>query len=392
MKILFLAPQPFFEVRGTPLAVRAMVAELARLGHQVELLTYPQGTAVDLGNVRHLRSLPLPVGRVKPGASFAKLILDVPFLVAAKWRLMTGRYDVVHAVEEAAHLIAPAAHLLRVPLVADVDSSIPHQLRYSGFARRGPILWAARALESFALRHAVAAITVCRSLTDVVREAAPRTPVFQIEDPPLVTAVTTDLARLGELRARLSLGPLPIVLYTGNFEKYQGVSLLVETSARVDGATFLVVGGRPGEVEKLRAVAAMAGVSDRVVCTGARPPTELADYLGLADVLISPRTEGTNTPFKLYTYMASGKPVVATRIESHTQVLGDDTAFLAEPTAESLAAAVREAILHPAMAAARAAAAQALLGREYSQERYAQKVTAAYAEIERRIAARRGAR
>ena len=109
-------------------------------------------------------------------------------------------------------------------------------------------------------------------------------------------------------------------------------------------------------------------------------------------MLISPRTEGTNTPFKLYTYMASGKPVVATRIESHTQVLGDDTAFLAEPTAESLAAAVREAILHPAMAAARAAAAQALLVREYSQERYAQKVAAAYAEIERRIAARRGAR
>ena len=46
-----------------------------------------------------------------------------------------GRYDVVHAVEEAAHLAAPLARLLRLPLVVDVDSSIPDQLRESGFAR-----------------------------------------------------------------------------------------------------------------------------------------------------------------------------------------------------------------------------------------------------------------
>ena len=73
------------------------------------------------------------------------MILDIPFIGHAKWRLVVGRYDVVHAVEEAAHLIAPVARMLRVPLVADVDSSIPHQLRYSGFARRGPLLWLAGA-------------------------------------------------------------------------------------------------------------------------------------------------------------------------------------------------------------------------------------------------------
>ena len=49
--------------------------------------------------------------------------------------MAVGRYDVVHAVEEAAHLAAPLARLLRLPLVVDVDSSIPDQLRDSGFAR-----------------------------------------------------------------------------------------------------------------------------------------------------------------------------------------------------------------------------------------------------------------
>jgi len=61
LRILFLAPQPFFEVRGTPLAVLAMLRALTGLGHQVDLLTFPQGAPVDLAGVRHRRSLRLPV-------------------------------------------------------------------------------------------------------------------------------------------------------------------------------------------------------------------------------------------------------------------------------------------------------------------------------------------
>jgi hypothetical protein len=180
LRILFLAPQPFFEVRGTPLAVQHMTRALAALGHDVDLLTFPQGEDAPAEGVRHRRSLRLPVGRVKAGPSFAKMALDVPFVAEAVLRLAFGRYDVVHAVEEAAHLVAPFARLLRVPLVMDVDSSIPDQLRYSGFAARGPILWAAEALERHALRHSAAAVTVCASLTDGVRRRAPAVPVFQV--------------------------------------------------------------------------------------------------------------------------------------------------------------------------------------------------------------------
>jgi len=181
LRILFLAPQPFFEVRGTPLAVLHMTRALVALGHQVDLLTFPQGEPAPTEGVRHLRSLRLPVGRVKAGPSFAKMALDVPFLAEATWRPCFGRYDVVHAVEEAAHLIAPFARLFKVPLVMDVDSSIPDQLRYSGFATRGPLLWMAEALERHALRHSAAAVTVCASLTDGVRARAPQVPVFQVE-------------------------------------------------------------------------------------------------------------------------------------------------------------------------------------------------------------------
>jgi glycosyltransferase involved in cell wall biosynthesis len=382
LRILFLAPQPFFEVRGTPLAVRHLVQALAALGHEVDLLTFPRGEPAPLSGVRHLRSLDLPVGRVKAGPSLAKMTLDVPFVLEAAARLARRRYDLVHAVEEAAHLVAPFARLLGVPLVADVDSSIPDQLRYSGFATRGPLLWMAESLERHALRHAVAAVTVCASLTEGVRDRAPGLPVFQIEDPPL-----TDHRRLpGQaevdgLRRELGLSGGPIVLYSGNFEPYQGVELLVEAAPEVPAALVLFMGGETGEIERLRARTRELGVAERCVFAGKRPPSELPLFLATASVLASPRRIGTNTPFKLYTYLASGRPIVATRIASHTQVLDDGLAFLVDPTPAALAAGLRAVLESPDDARARADRALALFEREFSEERYREKVARAYAAI-----------
>jgi glycosyltransferase involved in cell wall biosynthesis len=380
LRILFLAPQPFFEVRGTPLAVRAMVRALAGLGHEVDLLTYPQGAPVDLGPVRHLRSPRLPVGRVRAGASLAKLALDVPFVAAAAWRLARGRYDLVHAVEEAAHLVAPIARVLGVPLVVDMDSSIPDQLRDSGFARRGPLLWTAQALERHALRASAAVITVCDSLTRSARERTPHGRVFQVEDPPLVAASAPQAAAEGRaLREALGVGAEPVVLYSGNFEPYQGVDLLVEAAARVPEARFVFMGGEPAEIARLSVRAAAGG--GRCVFTGKRSPAELPAFLAAADVLASPRRTGVNTPFKVYTYLASGKPLVATRIATHTQLLDDTLAILTDPTAEGLAAGIRFALTEPDEAAARARRARALIEREYSAERFAEKVRRAYAAL-----------
>jgi glycosyltransferase involved in cell wall biosynthesis len=387
LRILFLAPQPFFEVRGTPLAVLAMLRALCGLGHRVELLSFPQGEPVALPGLVHRRSLRLPVGRVRPGPSLAKLVLDVPFMLEAFWRMAVGGFDVVHAVEEAAHLAAPVARLLRLPLVVDVDSSISDQLRYSGFATRGPLLWAARRLERHALNRAAAVITVCSSLSEGVRRTAPAAPVFQIEDPPLTGPdhPVTD-QEVAALRASLGLDDRPVVLYSGNFEPYQGVELLVDAASRVPAARFLFVGGEPAEVAALRERAGR-GADERCRFLGKRAPSELPRFLALASVLASPRTHGANTPFKLYTYLASGKPLVATRIASHTQLLDDSLAFLVEPTPGGLAAGIEQALGTPAEAAARARRGRELVEREYSAARHAEKVRNAYAAIAAGLAA-----
>ena len=380
LKILFLAPQPFFEVRGTPLAVLAMVRALTALGHRVDLLTYPRGEDVAIDGVRHRRSLALPVGRVPPGASVAKLALDVPFMAQAYWRMAVGRYDVVHAVEEAAHLAAPVARLLGLPLVMDVDSSIPDQLRHSGFAARGPLPWAAARLEDHALRHAAAVITVCRSLTEGARARAPGARVFQVEDPPLIDEPHADAGAVADLRRSLGLGAGPVVLYSGNLEPYQGVELLVDAAAELPQAWFVFMGGEPAGIAALRS---RSGAGARCVFVGPRPPSELAAFLGLADVVVSPRVRGENTPFKVYTYLASGKPLVATRLPTHIQLIDDSMAFLVEPTASGIAGGIRAALADPREAAQRAARGRALIERDYSAHRFAEKVARAYADLSR---------
>ena len=368
-------------MRGTPLAVLAMVRALAGLGHTVDLLTYPRGTDLSVPGVRPLRSLSLPVGRVRPGPSFAKLALDVPFMLEAWGRMLLGKYDVVHAVEEAAHLAAPVARLLKLPLVMDVDSSIPDQLRYTGFATRGPLLWAAERLETSALASARTVVTVCTSLTDGVRRRAPAAEVFQIEDPPLVDAeAPPSAAEVATLRTALGIGRGPVVLYSGNFEPYQGVPLLADAAALLPELWFVFMGGDADAVAAVRARLAAARAGARCVFTGTRPPSELPAFLALADVLVSPRVRGENTPFKVYSYMASGKPLVATRIATHTQLLDDTLAILVEPDPEAIAAGIRLALTDPS-ARKRAQKARELLEREYSPRRFREKVARAYSGI-----------
>jgi glycosyltransferase involved in cell wall biosynthesis len=149
----------------------------------------------------------------------------------------------------------------------------------------------------------------------------------------------------------------------------------------VPEAQFVFMGGEPAQVAQEQRRAAALGGGGRCVFAGKRPPAELAAFLALADLVVSPRCRGVNTPFKIYTYLAAGRPLVATRIPTHTQLLDDTLAFLVDPTAEALAEGIRAALADPAEAGRRAQRGRALVEREYSRTRYAEKVRAAYAAL-----------
>ena len=113
-----------------------------------------------------------------------------------------------------------------------------------------------------------------------------------------------------------------------------------------------MAGGKPDQVEKARRQARAAGIDDVTIFAGERPAEEMPAYLLACDVLVSPRSRGTNTPLKIYQYLRSGKPIVATRLLTHTQVLSDETAILTGASPREFADGIIAALQDPARAAA----------------------------------------
>ena len=375
MRILMIAPEPFFEPRGTPFSEYHRIRALVELGHTVDLVTYPFGRDVSLPGLRVFRSLRPPFVRdVGIGPSWRKVPLDVFVAASAFRRALAGRYDAVHSHEEGSWFGVLVAGMLGVPHLYDMHSSLPQQLQNFAYSRSRFLASVFKRLERFVIGRSRVVIVICPQLEDVVREIDAAVPTVLIENAP--GAADTAIAGSGAtVRAKLNLRPdTPVVLYTGTFEAYQGLDLLFASMRPVlqamPATRLVLAGGRPEQVEEARRTAARLGIADALIFAGQRPAEEIPSFLDAADVLVSPRSLGTNTPLKIYQYLQSGKPIVATRLLTHTQVLDDDVAFLTETTPDGFGAGLLTALSDPERARRVGARARQLAESKYSYEAY----------------------
>jgi len=382
MHILLLAPQPFFRVRGTPINVRNMATALGEAGHQVDVLCYPFGEDFEAPGVRILRSPGIwGVKDVPVGPSLPKIPLDCLMFLKAIPLCMKHDYDVIHGIEEAGFMAAALARWRKTPFIFDMDSCISDQLKYSGKLTWKPALRFIERLERRTMKRSAFVLTVCQALSDTVHRMAPKAKVVQIEDAPLEETFVPMPERAASLRKELNLEGRNLFVYTGNLEPYQGLDLLLdalsESSMEQFNGCCIIVGGEPEQVEHYRNRVTERGLIDRCIFLGKRPLSEMPAYLTLADVLISPRTQGENTALKVYTYMQSAKPIVATRLPTHTQVLDDTCAYLCEPTATDFAEGLMVAGKDTA-ASDRGAVAAARVESDFSLAVFKRRVTEAY--------------
>ncbi len=387
MHILMIAPEPFFEPRGTPFSEFHRIRALGDLGHTVDLVTYPFGRDVSLPGLRVFRCARPPfLSRVKIGPSLAKIPLDFALAITAWRRARKGGFDVIHSHEEGAAIGLLLAWLFKRPHVYDMHSSLPQQLSNFSFSRSRVLKALFQAFERLAIRRSRVVIVICPQLADTVKAVDAGADPVLIENAPGAgyTPVAGEGARV---RAEFGVGrEIPLVVYTGTFEAYQGLALLFRAAAQVQAerpdVRFLLAGGRPEQVEKARAKARRAGVEAVTIFAGERPAEEIPLFLDAADVLVSPRSTGTNTPLKIYQYLRSGRPIVATRLLTHTQVLDDAVSILTEPTASGLAAGILRAIGNPAAAAELGRRARELADTKYSYEAYLAKTKVAMSRLE----------
>jgi glycosyltransferase involved in cell wall biosynthesis len=197
-----------------------------------------------------------------------------------------------------------------------------------------------------------------------------------------------DLATLtpDDVRGRWSIPKdAPLVLYTGTLEAYQGVELLVRAAGRLarsrPAVRVLLVGGEPAQVERMRGLATEAGAAGAIAFAGQQPAREIPSFVAAADLLVSPRIRGTNTPLKIYSYLRSGKPIVATNLRTHTQVLDNRVARLVEPDESALATAIAELVDRPDERDRLGSAARQLAADRYSRASYIRRTAEAYAQL-----------
>lgn len=342
LPVLVIAPQPFYEDRGTCIAIRQVIEALDELGHPVDLVTYPLGREIALPQLRiHRSANPFRVRTVPIGFSLRKILLDVPLALAVRERLRRRRYLCIHAVEEASFIAVPLGRLLGVPTLYDMQSSLPEQMSQSAFFRWRPVRAALGRAEEWVLRHADLVVS-SSGLAPRVQTVAPRTRVMQWQYAAVPPARSPNGS--AELRRQLRIPPAaPIVLYSGTFEEYQGLPELLGAVPRVLEAvpeTVFVLVGEGSAGSALARLASELLPPHALRFVPRQPRTRMPHFLAMADILVSPRSaQGGNLPLKIFDYLAAGRPILATDVPAHRTVLDESRACLAEPTAAGLGAA-----------------------------------------------------
>ena len=200
-------------------------------------------------------------------------------------------------------------------------------------------------------------------------------------------AVVPDGARLPELEGvglRPDAGTAgPVVGYAGHLYPWKGPDVLLAALEHLPGVRALIVGGLAGEpdLDRIRALADRVAPG-RVTFAGQVDPPRVAGLLRQADVLVLPNTPGRvsaayTSPLKLFEYMASGRPIVASDLPALREVLRpDENAVLVEAGHAGALAAGIARVLGDGTLASRLAAEAREDVREWTWDKRAERIEA----------------
>ena len=350
-RALVVAPQPFFTPRGTPFSVYYRTLVTSEEGFAVDLLCYGRGDDVDLPNVTIYRIPALSfLGPVKIGPSGLKLFLDLFMVIWTLFLLCTRRYQFVHAHEESVFFLRFLKPIFGFKLIYDMHSSLPEQLKNYKFTESSLVIGIFEWLERTCLKSADAVITICPELARYAEPLVPdRSRHVLIEN-----SIFDEVKLVRQAQSAPTVNPIELpagqkfVVYAGTLEAYQGIDILIggfaHAAPMMPDTMLLVVGGTEDQVARFQAMATELHIGDRVIFTGRVPQVVAKKYIARAHVLVSPRSAGINTPLKIYEQLASGVPLVATDILSHTQVLDEGVCFLSAPNPLAFGAAIVAAV------------------------------------------------
>lgn len=331
LRVLMIAPTPYFADRGCHVRIYEEARALTKLGHEVCIVTYHLGR--DMPGVRVVRTPAVPwYNKLEAGPSWHKPYLDALLLWKALAEARSFRPHLIHAhLHEGALIGSVLKRLLRIPLLFDYQGSLSGESLNHGFFRAtSPLLTLFKGLEGFIDRRADLIITSSdKGRQELISDwgIAPEKVVN------LIDGVDTEIFRpYSRSEARRELGiseDVKLVVYLGLFNRYQGVDLLLDAIAIVKGKApdvrFLLMGFPDGEYRKK---AREIGIDDVITFTGRVSYDRAPFFLCAGDLAVSPKLAQTEANGKLFNYMACGLPTVVFDNQVNREILGDDGIYV----------------------------------------------------------------
>lgn len=338
MKILHILDHSLPIHTGYTLRTREIVLHQRAMGWQTAHLTSPRANPGEparetVGELSFLRT-PAPAGplRALPG------LWPLAEMRATRARLDEAvreeRPDLLHAHSPAldAWPAIGAGRRFGLPVVYEVrgfweDAAVDHGTTTEGALRYRATRW----LETQALRQADAVTAICHGLADdIAARGVPRERITLIPNAVDTTRFAFSPGSTAAARTALGLGEGPVVGFLGSFYAYEGLALLLralpEVLRAMPAARLLLV-GEGEEDARLRALAGELGLGAAAVFTGRVPNHQIEALYDAVDVVAFPRlpmrlTELV-TPLKPLEAMARGKPVLASDVGGHRELIED---------------------------------------------------------------------
>ncbi len=363
-RVLFIASQPYFQRRGSPIRLGFDLLALSQLGYDVEFLTLPIGEDRPVPGVKIVRAPnPFFARKISIGPSPLKLAFDFFLFWMALWRVVFRRYAVVHGVEDCGIIALVAARLGRARMVFERHSDPASYQKKKGV--RNLVVKAYASVERYVMRHADAVICTGPGLFENAVRTGRASRACLIPDIPS-SLEPVDHAEAVKIHVQCQRRSDDILVgYAGSFAEYQGIDILFGAIPLVvreePRARFAIIGGSPKEIAARKARLAEEGCPDAAVFLGFVDPDALPSYLAAFDILLSPRISGMNTPLKLLDYFKAKAPIVATDFEANRLILSEKTAVLTPLTPEGFAQGILALCRDPARRVKLAGAGQELL-------------------------------
>ena len=351
LKVLHIAPTPFFADRGCHIRIRNEIDSLS--GHTVKVLlcTYHLGNDVQGMDIRRIPRIP-GYRKLVAGFSPFKFPADILLFLLVLKTCWQEKPDILHGHLHEGALIGWAVKILlfwrRISLIMDMQGSLTGELVSYGTLTSGRLL--ARVAE-------VAESMICRMPDFIVYSSkeSRKTLLTRFRVDAQQTALLQDVVpdiffterNKEQLCRKLGIpARKKVILYTGSLLPGKGVQHLVAAinivCSRRDDLVFLLVGYPRGEiVSQVREY----GLTDYVILPGQVAYADLPGWLAVGDIALEPKeSDSGEASGKLLHYMAVGLPVVCFDTANNRNFLGDAGFYAGEISADSFADAILAAL------------------------------------------------